>query len=150
MAARSNSAKLLSFCICLSAQPPVELMRQWLDHEGWYDTADNSWRSVVDTVLVGAMGTPGGGRMAPSARFVRHFNVIAVPEFDDAAYTRIYSVCRLHPHLLDACRAVPCTSPCITHRRVCLSACPSVCLLQEHRPSCLPTPPLSCASLLAA
>lgn len=29
------------------AQPPVELLRQFLDYGGWYDRADNTMRQIV-------------------------------------------------------------------------------------------------------
>lgn len=73
-------------------QPPVELLRQWMDHEGWYDRADNSWRSIVDVLFCVAMGPPGGGRNPVTARFVRHFHLIAISEFDDSTYSSIYMV----------------------------------------------------------
>ena len=44
------------------AQPPLELMRQMVDHGGWYDRKTLRWKKIVDVVLVGAMGPPGGGR----------------------------------------------------------------------------------------
>lgn len=49
------------------------------------------------------MGLPGGGRNPISPRILRHFNVIAVNEFDDATYTRIYTC------ITDWC--VNCTGP---------------------------------------
>jgi hypothetical protein len=45
----------------------------------------------ADTQLVAAMGLPGGGRNPITPRILRHFNVIAVNQFDDASYTKIYT-----------------------------------------------------------
>jgi dynein heavy chain len=40
------------------AQPPIELLRQYLDFEGWYDREDKEkpWLKIEDIILVAAMG----------------------------------------------------------------------------------------------
>lgn len=44
------------------AQPPIELLRQWMDHGHWFDKKDTNKLDIVDVLLVTAMGPPGGGR----------------------------------------------------------------------------------------
>lgn len=41
------------------AQPPLELLRQWMDHSGWYDRKLLQFREIIDTIYVSAMGPPG-------------------------------------------------------------------------------------------
>jgi hypothetical protein len=41
------------------AQPPIELLRQYMDYGGWYDRKDNSFRTIQDVQFVAAMGPPG-------------------------------------------------------------------------------------------
>nr|KAF6294777.1 hypothetical protein mPipKuh1_003914 [Pipistrellus kuhlii] len=42
------------------AQPPIELLRQWMDHGHWFDKKDMNKLDIVDVLLVTAMGPPRG------------------------------------------------------------------------------------------
>ncbi|DBA04478.1 TPA: LOW QUALITY PROTEIN: hypothetical protein N0F65_010074 [Lagenidium giganteum] len=73
------------------AQPPIELVRQLIDNGGYYDLKEMSWRKIVDTIVVSAMGPPGGGRNNVTPRLLRHFNLLCFSEFDDGTLLRIFT-----------------------------------------------------------
>ncbi|XP_053785531.1 dynein axonemal heavy chain 1 isoform X3 [Desmodus rotundus] len=74
------------------AQPPIELLRQWMDHGGWYDRKIiGAFKKLVDINFVCAMGPPGGGRNAITPRLTRHFNYLSFVEMDDVSKKRIFS-----------------------------------------------------------
>uniref|UniRef100_A0A7S3HTS3 Dynein heavy chain n=1 Tax=Spumella elongata TaxID=89044 RepID=A0A7S3HTS3_9STRA len=72
------------------AQPPIEILRQWMDHKGWYDRKENEFRRLVDIQFCAAMGPPGGGRTRITQRYVRHFNVINFVNFSDESLARVF------------------------------------------------------------
>ncbi len=55
------------------SQPPLELVREYLDHGGFYDTRRLHWTEVKNATVVAACGPPTGGRHPLSPRVVRHF-----------------------------------------------------------------------------
>eukprot|EP00878_Enallax_costatus_P024290 GHUV01025916.1.p1 GENE.GHUV01025916.1~~GHUV01025916.1.p1 ORF type:complete len:555 (+),score=133.09 GHUV01025916.1:2513-4177(+) len=71
------------------AQPPLELLRQFCDYEGWYGR-DNQFRQMVDVQLVAAMGPPGGGRAFVTNRLLRHFNTLACAQVSDDTLASIF------------------------------------------------------------
>ncbi|VTJ73574.1 Hypothetical predicted protein [Marmota monax] len=74
------------------AQPPIELLRQWMDHGGWYDRKIiGAFKNLVDINFVCAMGPPGGGRNAITPRLTRHFNYLSFVEMDETSKKCIFS-----------------------------------------------------------
>jgi dynein heavy chain len=58
------------------SQPPLELMRQWIDYEFWYDRAKIEPNYIQDLQFLSSMGKPGGGRAEISTRILSKFHVI--------------------------------------------------------------------------
>jgi dynein heavy chain len=74
------------------AQPPIEILRFWLGHGGWYDRKTMEFHKIIDISFVGAMGPPGGGRQVVTNRFLRYFSFISFPEMEEKSMTQIFDV----------------------------------------------------------
>jgi dynein heavy chain len=74
------------------AQPPIELLRQWMDYGGWYDidTPERDFRATQNVCFAAAMGPPGGGRNSITNRYVRHFNVLYIEPYSDSSLNDIF------------------------------------------------------------
>lgn len=89
-------------------QPPIELLRQFMDMGGWYGR-DNSFRAMTDVQFVTAMGTPGGGRTFITDRYLRHFNLVALSQVTGTACAKHVPNrfhCTLAGLLVSGCTAV--------------------------------------------
>lgn len=40
------------------AQPPIEILRQWMDEGGWYDLETFEFKFLEDITFLAAMGPP--------------------------------------------------------------------------------------------
>ncbi|KAL0488326.1 dynein heavy chain [Acrasis kona] len=75
------------------AQPPIELLRQLLSYNGFYDVKDRAnfpWKRVEDVTVVAACGPPGGGRNPTTPRLLRLFHVLNVPDLSEDSMFRIF------------------------------------------------------------
>ncbi|XP_066595663.1 dynein axonemal heavy chain 3 [Prorops nasuta] len=73
------------------AQPPIELLRQWINVGYWFDPKDTSMLYLVDMLLICAMVPPGGGSHAITSRMTRHMNIIGIDFFAETTMTKIFS-----------------------------------------------------------
>ncbi|KAF4673078.1 Dynein heavy chain 1, axonemal [Perkinsus chesapeaki] len=73
------------------AQPPIELLRMWLDHGGWYNRKELVFNQVVDMIVVGAMGLPGGGRTFITERLKRHYHLIGYIDLKERSISGIFN-----------------------------------------------------------
>mmetsp|Transcript_30720 Transcript_30720/g.59916 ORF Transcript_30720/g.59916 Transcript_30720/m.59916 type:complete len:4305 (+) Transcript_30720:116-13030(+) len=73
------------------AQPPIELLRQWMDYQGWYDVKTLTFKKLVDMQFIAAMGPPGGGRNPVTVRYLRHFNSICLVPYTNNSLKQIFA-----------------------------------------------------------
>lgn len=72
------------------SQPPLELIRQWIDYEFWYDRQKIVQNKIEDLQILAAMGKPGGGRAEISNRITSKFHVINYTIPSEANMKRIF------------------------------------------------------------
>lgn len=73
------------------AQPPIELLRQVIDHRGFYDRKRLFFKTVQDAQFIAACGPPGGGKMEVTPRMLRHFNMFWMTTLPVDTMNRILS-----------------------------------------------------------
>ncbi|KAM6908918.1 dynein axonemal heavy chain 2 [Xenentodon cancila] len=73
------------------SQPPLELLRLWIDYGFWYDRQKKTPNFVKNMFLLASMGPPGGGRNQICARFQSRFNLINMTFPDESQIKCIYS-----------------------------------------------------------
>ncbi|KAK9884326.1 hypothetical protein WA026_005276 [Henosepilachna vigintioctopunctata] len=72
------------------AQPPLELLRQFFDHQTWFDLKSTEAITLLDVLFTSAMGLVGGSRQEIYARFLRHFVILSINEFSNDTMAKIY------------------------------------------------------------
>lgn len=72
------------------SQPPLELIRQWIDYGCWYNREKLSINHIIGLQFLCAMGKPGGGRAEISQRLMSKYHVINYTIPDDSQMKRIY------------------------------------------------------------
>eukprot|EP00930_Biecheleria_cincta_P008311 TRINITY_DN10972_c0_g5_i1.p1 TRINITY_DN10972_c0_g5~~TRINITY_DN10972_c0_g5_i1.p1 ORF type:complete len:3933 (-),score=932.09 TRINITY_DN10972_c0_g5_i1:47-11569(-) len=73
------------------AQPPIELVRQWHDYNGWYNRKELKMQEIIDIVHISGMGPPGGGRTEISGRLKRHYNAVVAADMSRDSVFGIFS-----------------------------------------------------------
>ncbi|EMG45477.1 ro-1 Dynein heavy chain [Candida maltosa Xu316] len=77
-------------------QNVISLIRQMIEHKGFWRTKDNQWVSLVNIQFVGACNSPKDpGRNKLSERFLRHVPVIMVDYPGHTSMTQIYQTFNL-------------------------------------------------------
>jgi dynein heavy chain len=72
------------------SQPPLELVRQWVDYGFWYDRLKQTIKYIRDMFLMAAMGPPGGGRTVISRRLQSRFNLVNMTFPQESQIRRIF------------------------------------------------------------
>lgn len=92
------------------AQPPIELLRMWMDYRFWYDLESKEEKYLQGIQFVSTMGPPSSGRNSITARFLRQFFISYIISFDNESMKQIYEqILEWHFH-----RSTPKFQPSLT------------------------------------
>ncbi|KAM4675882.1 dynein axonemal heavy chain 2 [Discoglossus pictus] len=72
------------------SQPPLELLRLWIDYGFWYDRQNQAIKYIKDMFIMAGMGPPGGGRTVISGRLQSRFNLINMTFPSESQIKRIF------------------------------------------------------------
>ena len=78
------------------SQPPLELIRQYFDYGGWYDTSKVEFQTIVNTIVISAMAPQGGGFYGIPERLLRHYFYIHIPKLSNKSMSIIISSLLTH------------------------------------------------------
>ena len=71
------------------AQPPIELLRQWMDYDGWYELdGEKEFRKTVGITFCAAMQPDSQKKV--TNRYIRHYNIIYVEPYSDVSLKTIF------------------------------------------------------------
>jgi len=73
------------------AQPPIELLRLFLDQKGMYQRGEWEWKHVEDSTIIACAAPPEGGRAQLTPRLTRRFNLFCIPEASSGTLTTIFT-----------------------------------------------------------
>ena len=73
------------------AQPPIELLRQIIDHGGFFELKRLLFMNVKDCLFITSCAPPGGGRNAVTPRLFRHFNMLWMPDLSNRSMETIFN-----------------------------------------------------------
>ncbi|XP_068632350.1 dynein axonemal heavy chain 2 [Battus philenor] len=82
------------------SQPPLELVRLWLDYGYWYDRQKQWRKNVKGMVLCGAAGPPGGARSHLPQRLLSCFHAFFLPPPTHQQLVKIFGT-MLSQHLME-------------------------------------------------
>jgi len=72
------------------AQPPIEIIRQVMDHGFWYHRKELKPNIIQNLELITAMGEPGGGRTDITPRIISNFHMLNYTQPNEGVMKTIY------------------------------------------------------------
>ncbi|XP_043531479.1 dynein axonemal heavy chain 6-like [Chiloscyllium plagiosum] len=114
------------------AQPPLELIRQFLDLGGFFDIKKLKWLRVEDVTLVAACAPPSGARTELSQRLLKHFSIFTLPQPSTNSLQHIFQVqvgCHLESQnflpVVQKCRELLVTAAIAIYYKMCRQMLPT-------------------------